>query len=879
MAEQDNGSKGPFRGSEKPTAANKPAVKSAERKTVTEGAGVGAGAGAGAGGAIKRPRPRLRPETKTVVVKKRVNALKKTTKPLMGRLETKTSSARTGSARTGSARAGSARAGSATSGSATSGSAAATSPKPPSSPEEKRRLRRKIISKKAPSGIILRPLSEEEKKRREDATYREKLRKKDVEERAVAEALVKKDKETEDNKKLEEEKSRKEAESLRLKRREEEDARRVAEETTKQTDRESDKKKVQRPRTGDSKRRQTKLTIFNALDETEKQQSLSALRRRRQKQSLKTIPKQEKTHITREVVIPETISVIDLAARMAVRINDVIKFLGRQDIIVKADEILDADTAELVVDEFGHKVKRVAEADVEEAIDAGQDNPKNLQPRPPVVTIMGHVDHGKTSLLDALRKTSVVEGEAGGITQHIGAYQTQLKDGRKITFIDTPGHAAFTAMRARGAKTTDIVVLVIAADDSVMPQTIESIDHAKAAGTPIIIALNKTDLAGAQPDKIMQQLLQHEVICEPMGGEVQAVPISAKTGDGLEQLSEAIALQADIMELKANPERAAQGVVVEAHLDKGAGNVATILIQRGTLKKGDIFVAGSAFGKVRRMRAFDRSDLTSAPPSCPVWVTGLNGPVLAGDSFDCVESEARAREIAEYRDRQKRTSPTKGAEALSVEQIFSNVNKKPEIYYIVKADVQGSADAIKQAIENTSTDDIDIKVSHAGVGEVNPSDIMLAQTLNARVLMFNSKAGSEAQKAAKAAKITLYQFDVIYGLIDEVKIQAAKTLGPERRESHLGSALVLQLFSVGKKNTAAGCRIDEGQVKKDAHIRVKREDVIIHEGLIQSLRHFKENVPHVDVGKECGIVFDSAPKIQEGDIVECFSVEQVERSL
>jgi translation initiation factor IF-2 len=550
-----------------------------------------------------------------------------------------------------------------------------------------------------------------------------------------------------------------------------------------------------------------------------------------------------------------------------------------QDITAKANDDLDADTAELVVEEFGHRAKRVAEADVEEAIDGRQDKSDELKIRAPVVTIMGHVDHGKTSLLDALRKTSVVDGEAGGITQHIGAYQTELKDERKITFIDTPGHAAFTAMRARGAKTTDIVVLVIAADDSVMPQTIESINHAKAAETPIIVALNKTDLESADPNKIMQQLLQYEVICEPLGGEVQVVNISAKTGEGLEQLSEAIVLQADMMELKANPDRSAQGVVIEARLDKGEGHVATILVQRGTLRQGDVFIAGSETGKVRRLKSFDGKNLKEAPPSCPVWVIGLSAPVLAGDSFDCVGSEARAREIAAYRVRQRLAQTTKAEEEKSIEQIFSDDKKKPELYYIVKTDVQGSADAIKQALEKISNEDINIRVSHAGVGEVNNSDVMLAQTLNAKILMFNAKASSEAQKMAKAAKIVLHQFDIIYALIDEVKIQTAKALGPERKETPLGSAEILELFSVGKRNTAAGCRINEGRIKKDAHIRIKRENVIVHEGMIQSLRHFKDNVAQIEAGKECGIVLESSPKLFAGDIIECFNVEQIERSI
>ena len=749
----------------------------------------------------------------------------------------------------------------------------------PDEPQTKRK--KKPISKEPqPGKMVLRPLSEEQKKARAGALDKEKYRKKEEEERAQIEAIAEKEKEEQDNKKREEEKQRKMAEALRKQRQEEEAARkRAEEETAKHSDKTTDKKKSLRPRAGEN-RRQTKLTIFNALDETEKQQSLSALRRRRQKQNpkIKSQP-QEKTHITREVIIPEVIPVVDLATRMAVRTKDVIQFLFREDIVVKAGDIIDADTAELVVAEFGHKVKRVAEADVEAAIDQRQDKEENLKPRPPVVTIMGHVDHGKTSLLDALRSASVVDGEAGGITQHIGAYQTELDGGRKITFIDTPGHAAFTAMRARGAKTTDIVVLVIAADDSVMPQTIESIDHAKAANTAIIVALNKIDLPAADPDKIMQTLLQHNVICEPLGGEVQAIPISAKTGEGLDQLREAITLQADILELKANPERPAQGVVIEARLDKGAGNVATILVQRGTLHQGDVFVAGTEWGRVRRMKTFDGKDLKNATPSSPVWITGLNSPARAGDSFDCVESEARAREIAEYRKRQEQTKTQTGATAQSIEQMFSKNSGKQELHYIVKADVQGSADAIKQALESLSREDAAINIAHAGVGEVNPSDVMLAETVKAKILMFNVKATNEAQKIAKAANILLHQFNVIYALIDEVKTHIIQALGPEQKEVPLGNAEILQLFSVGKKNIAAGCRIDEGQVKKNAHVRIKRQNVIIHEGMIESLRHFKENVSQVEAGKECGIVLENPPKLQTGDIIECFNIEQVERRL
>lgn len=750
------------------------------------------------------------------------------------------------------------------------------------SQKEEKRIKRKLPSKiPKPGKMLLRPLTPEQKKARSTALGREKLREKEMAERAKIEAAAELKKKEQEDKIIEEEKARKQAESLRQqKKTEEETLRRTEGDSVKHVEKEIEKKKPTRPRTEDSKRRQTKLTIFNALDENEKQQSLSALRRRRQKQNPKTKTiASAQTRITREVIVPEFISVADLADRMAVRSKDVIKFLLSQDIVTKVSDNLDADTAELVVGEFGHKVKRVAEADIEETIDYRKDLESEMVVRPPVVTIMGHVDHGKTSLLDALRKTSVVDGEAGGITQHIGAYQTQLEDERLITFIDTPGHAAFTSMRARGAQTTDIVVIVIAADDEVMPQTIESINHAKASNTPIIVALNKIDLEGAAPDKIMQQLLQYEIVCEPMGGEVQAVPISAKTKEGLGQLGEAITLQADILELKANPNRLAQGVVLEAKLDKGAGHVATVLVQRGTLKKGDIFVAGTQWGKVRRMMAFDGSDLKTAEPACPVWVSGLQAAVEAGDKFDCVENEALAREISQYRLRKKLDGLNNMPQKMSIEDMFSKEQKKPALHYIIKSDVQGSADAIGEALKNISSDEIDIKISHAGVGDVNLSDVMLAQTVNANILIFNARVSPEAQKIAKTSKIVLRQFEIIYALIDEVKEQIAKHLGPQRKETHLGTAEILQLFSVGKKNVAAGCRIDEGQIRKNEHIRISRDDVVVHEGVIQSLRHFKENVAEVKAGSECGIVFVDTPKLEKGDLIECFNVEQVARTI
>ncbi len=731
----------------------------------------------------------------------------------------------------------------------------------------------------APGGVVLRPLTPREKERRAKALSQ--IKKREEEKREEAEAKTKTAQVEKERRQHEEKQASERAEALRAQRQREEEARqRASSESAQHAEvaQEAEKKRAAPRRAAERKRRQSKLTIANALDDSERQQSLSALRRRRQR-ARPSAEKTEKQRVVRDVVIPETIPVSELAARMALRVKEVIKFLMSQDILAKADDHLDADTAQLVAEEFGHRIKRVTEADVEEAIDVQPDRPQDLQPRPPVVTVMGHVDHGKTSLLDALRQSSVATGESGGITQHIGAYQVEAASGRKITFIDTPGHAAFTAMRARGAKTTDIVILVIAADDGIMPQTIESINHAKAAKTPIVIALNKVDLPGANSQKITQELLQHDIICEAHGGDVLAVEMSAKTGKGLDALMEAVFLQTDILELKANSARLAQGVVLEARLDKGAGHVATVLVQRGTLRAGDVFVAGAHVGRVRRMKSHSGQNIQEAPPACPVWVTGLSDAVQAGDSFDCLESEARAREISEYRQRKEVEARTASSTPLSMEQIFAAKDQKPELSFIVKTDVQGSADAVMQAADGLGSEEVAIKIVHAGVGEVSLSDVTLAETTGADIVMFNVKASAAAQKAARTAKVHMRAFEVIYNLIDAIKEKIAHHLGPLRRETILGQAEILQLFEVGKKSIAAGCRVGEGQIRKSAQLRIRREDVIVYDGTIQSLRRFKDNVEIVEVGQECGITLDNPPPLEQGDQIECFSVEFIERPL
>ncbi|MFD2238798.1 translation initiation factor IF-2 [Aureimonas populi] len=633
---------------------------------------------------------------------------------------------------------------------------------------------------------------------------------------------------------------------------------------------------------GDADRRAGRVNLDRALsDEDARGRSLSSMRRRQEKFK-RSQQNQQREKIAREVILPETITIQELANRMSERAVDVIKFLMAQGQMMKPGDVIDADLAELIASEFGHTVKRVAASDVEEGIFNVADNPENMVARPPVVTIMGHVDHGKTSLLDALRQTSVVSGEAGGITQHIGAYQVE-QNGQKITFIDTPGHAAFTAMRARGAQATDIAILVVAADDSVMPQTIESISHAKAAGVPIIVAINKIDKPDADPQKVRTGLLQHEVFVESMGGEVLDVEVSAKKGTNLDKLLEAILLQSEVLELRADPERTAEGVVIEAKLDKGRGPVATVLVQSGTLKTGDIVVAGDQWGRVRALVDDKGKQLKTAGPSMPIEVLGMQGTPGAGDRFAVVENEAKAREIADYRQRlarEKAVAKSAGQRG-SLEQMMSQLTDSglKTFPLLIKGDVQGSIEAINTALEKLGTDEVQARIVHSGAGAITESDVQLAQTSNAAIIGFNVRANAQARTAADQAGIELRYYNVIYDLVDDVKQAMSGMLSPERRETFLGNAEILEVFHITKIGKVAGCRVTEGKVERGAGVRLIRDGVVIHEGTLKTLKRFKDEVAEVPGGQECGMAFQNYEDIRQGDVIECFRVEHVARSL
>ena len=586
--------------------------------------------------------------------------------------------------------------------------------------------------------------------------------------------------------------------------------------------------------------------------------------------------------ISREVVLPETITIQELSQRMAERSVDVIKYLMKEGQMMKPGDVIDADLAEIIATDFGHTVKRVSESDVELGIFDVADDDANLKPRPPVVTIMGHVDHGKTSLLDAIRNANVVSGEAGGITQHIGAYQVE-KNGQKITFIDTPGHAAFTAMRARGAQATDIAILVVAADDSVMPQTVESINHAKAAGVPIIVAINKIDKPTADPQKVRNGLLQHEVFVESMGGEVLDVEVSAVKKLNLDKLLDAILLQAEILDLKANPDRTAEGVVIEAKLDRGRGSVATVLVQAGTLKPGDILVAGDQWGRVRALVDDRGEQVKVAGPSMPVEVLGFQGAPQAGDRFAVVENEARAREIAEYRQRlarDKAAARHSGSRG-SLEQMMSQLQDAgvKEFPLVIKGDVQGSIEAIAGAIEKLSTDEVRARIIHSAAGAITESDVSLAEASGAAIIGFNVRANKQARDAAEREGVEIRYYNIIYDLVDDVKAAMSGLLSPERRETFLGNAEILEVFSITKVGKVAGCRVTEGKVERGAGVRLIRDNVVIHEGKLKTLKRFKDEVSEVPVGQECGMAFENYEDIRQGDIIECFRVEQVTRTL
>jgi translation initiation factor IF-2 len=635
-------------------------------------------------------------------------------------------------------------------------------------------------------------------------------------------------------------------------------------------------------RAGERRRRTGKLTINDALNDEERVRSLASMRRRREREKRQANNSGDGEKVARMVQLPDTISIQELANRMAERAVDVIKVLMQQGIMAQINDVIDADTAQIVAEDLGHQVKRVSESDVEDAIVTADDDDEDKTSRPPVVTVMGHVDHGKTSLLDALRKAKVADGEAGGITQHIGAYQTQTDAGETLTFIDTPGHAAFTAMRARGAKVTDLVILVVAGDDGVMPQTVEAINHAKAAEAPMIVAINKMDKPEADANRVKTDLLQHEIISEEMGGDTQMIEVSAQTGDGLDNLLEAVALQAELMELKAKADRAAEGIVIEAKLDKGRGAVATVLVQRGTLSVGDIFVVGQESGRVRALIDDKGQQIKTAGPSSPVEVLGAGGVPGAGEMFTVVENEADAREVAEYRARKARQQSSDIApRAASLDQMMTQLEtaERAEIAIVVKGDVQGSVEAISQAAVKLGTDEVSARVIHTGVGGITESDITLAAASRAVVFGFNTRANGQARNMAEAEGIEIRYYNVIYDLVDDLKAAMAGMLSPELRETALGTAEVLEVFKVGKADKAAGGLVGTGLVRRGAKVRLIRDDIVIHEGELSSLRRFKDEVKEVQSGQECGMAFENYKDLKPGDTIECYEVEEIARTL
>ena len=640
-------------------------------------------------------------------------------------------------------------------------------------------------------------------------------------------------------------------------------------------------KTTAKPAPAKQRGRLTLVTALNADDVRER--SIASFRRRTQR--LKGHQSNEpKEKLVREVIIPEAINIQELANRMAERAVDVIRLLMKQGAMHKITDVIDADTAQLIAEELGHTVKRVAAADVEEGLFDIVDDSSDTEPRSPVVTVMGHVDHGKTSLLDALRHANVVSGEAGGITQHIGAYQvTSPESGKKITFIDTPGHAAFTAMRARGAKVTDIVILVVAADDGVMPQTVEAINHAKAAKVPMIIAINKIDKPDARPERVRTELLQYEVQVESMGGDVVDVEVSAKNKTNLDKLLEMIALQAELLDLKTNVSRPAEGTVIEAKLDRGRGPVATVLVQRGTLKVGDIIVAGAEMGRVRALINDQGETIDEAGPSVPVEVLGFNGPPEAGDRLAVVENEARAREVTSYRAHQKRENAAASISGMrgSLEQMMSQLKTsgRKDFPLIIKADVQGSLEAILGSLDKLGTDEVTARILHAGVGGISESDVTLAEGFSAAIIGFNVRAHKEAAAAAKRNGIEIRYYNIIYDLVDDVKKAMSGLLAPTLRETMLGNALILEVFNISKVGKVAGCRVTDGTVERGANVRLIRDNVVVHEGKLSTLKRFKDEVKEVASGQECGMAFENYGDMRAGDVIECYRVETIQRSL
>jgi translation initiation factor IF-2 len=766
-----------------------------------------------------------------------------------------------------------------------------------------------------PSGVVLRTLTEEERSARAHALADARVR--EAEDRRVAEEEARRRASREVTDRVEREKAETRKRDEEERRRHEDETKRKAEQEAKKRFGEDEAKRLggvltgrpvteadddEAPRTarrgpggarpaaapkpatrGTGEKRRGRLTLVTALSADEvRERSVASFRRRTQR--LKGHAADEpKEKLVREVTIPEAITIQDLANRMSERAVDVIRLLMKQGQMVKITDVIDADTAQLVAEEMGHSVKRVAEADVEEGLFDVADDPAALTPRAPVVTVMGHVDHGKTSLLDAIRSTEVAAGEAGGITQHIGAYRVTAPSGAKITFIDTPGHSAFTAMRARGAKVTDVVVLVVAADDGVMPQTVEAIHHAKAAKVPMIVAINKIDKPDARPERVRTELLQHEVQVESLGGDVVDVEVSATKKTNLDRLLEMIGLQAEILDLKANPERPAEGTVIEAKLDRGRGPVATVLVQRGTLKVGDIIVAGAEWGRARALISDTGAPVDSAGPSTPVEVLGFAGTPEAGDRLAVVESEARAREVTDYRARQKREKVVARAAGMrgSLEQMMHQLKSsgRKEFPLVIKGDVQGSLEAILGALDKLGTEEVGARIIHAGVGGIAESDVTLAATSGAAIIGFNVRAHKEARELAEQVGVEIRYYNIIYDLVDDVKKAMSGLLAPTLRETTLGNAEILEIFSVSKVGKVAGCRVTDGKVERGANVRLIRDNVVIHEGKLSQLKRFKDDAREVLAGQECGMAFENYQDMRQGDTIECYRVETVQRSL
>jgi translation initiation factor IF-2 len=764
-----------------------------------------------------------------------------------------------------------------------------------------------------PSGVVLRTLTEEERTARARALGNAQLR--EAEERKIAEeeAAIRKIRESAERserdaaeaRKADEEKRRKHELETKVKA-EQEAKKRFGEDTTAgarpagaRPALEPDEEEAPRTRRGPggaarpapapkpartgAQKNRGRLTLVTALSaDEERERSVAAFRRRTQR--LKGHAADEpKEKLVREVTIPETITIQELANRMAERSVDVIKLLMKQGHMAQINDVIDADTAQLLAEELGHTVKRVAESDVEEGLFDASDDPAALVPRPAVVTVMGHVDHGKTSLLDAIRSTEVAAGEAGGITQHIGAYQVTAPSGNKITFIDTPGHAAFTAMRARGAKVTDIVVLVVAADDGVMPQTVEAIHHAKAAKVPMIVAINKIDRPDAKPERVRTELLQHEIQVETLGGDVLDVEVSATKKLNIDKLLETIGLQSEILDLKANPSRPAEGTVIEAKLDRGRGPVATVLVQRGTLRVGDLIVAGADWGRVRALISDTGVPVETAGPSTPVEVLGFSGTPEAGDRLAVVDSEARAREVTDYRARQKRDKVAARATGMrgSLEQMMSQLKTagRKEFPLVIKADVQGSLEAITGALEKLGTNEVIARLLHTSVGGITESDVTLAEASGAAIIGFNVRAHKEAREAAEHAGVEIRYYNIIYDLVDDVKKAMSGLLAPTLRETMLGNATILEIFKVSKVGNIAGCRVTDGVVERGANVRLIRDNVVVHEGKLSQLKRFKDDAREVVAGQECGMAFENYQDMKAGDVIECYRVETVQRTL